>query len=204
VTLTIWGRLNSHNVKKVVWLAEEIGLPYVRHDIGGKFGMDEAYLRKNPNALIPTIEDGDFILWESNTILRYLAAKYAPDTFWHADPQARALVERWMDWHFNYARSQLPAFLNLVRHAPENRDAEAISTSTEEAGRLMGIVDATLAKQPWLSGQTFGLGDIPMGVHAYSWFSLDIPRPDYPHVSDWYARLRERPGYAQYVMIPLS
>lgn len=204
MTLTIWGRLNSHNVKKVVWLAEEIGLDYVRHDIGGKFGMDEAYLSKNPNALIPTIEDDDFILWESNTILRYLAAKYAPDTLWQADPETRALAERWMDWHFTYARTQLPAFQNLIRYPPEKRDVKEIARSAEEAGQLMGIVNATLAKQPWLSGDSFGLGDIPMGVHAHSWFSLDIPRPDFPHVSDWYARLRERPGYAQSVMIPLT
>jgi len=204
VTLTIWGRLNSHNVKKVVWLAEEIGLDYVRHDIGGKFGMDEAYLRKNPNALIPTIEDGDFILWESNTVLRYFATEYAPQRFWPADPKIRALVDRWMDWQFTYAEAQRPAFWNLIRCAPADRDIKAIAKSAAASARLMAILDKTLAEQPWLSGPEFGLGDIPMGVYVHSWFSLDIPRPEYRHISDWYARLCERAGYAQFVRIPLS
>ena len=89
--LTIWGRLNSHNVKKVAWFAEEAGLTYVRHDVGGPFGMDAEYLAKNPNAMIPTIEDGEVTLWESNAILRYLAARHAPDRFWPTSPAACAL-----------------------------------------------------------------------------------------------------------------
>ena len=202
--LTIWGRLNSHNVKKVVWLADELGLSYRRHDVGGAFGMNDAYLAKNPNALIPTIEDGDLVLWESNAILRYLAARHGGDALWPGDPVQRALADRWMDWQFGYAEAQRPAFVGLVRQSPEQRDADAIERATNACGRLMAILDAALSTQPWLSGATFGLGDIPMGVYAHTFFALGLARAPVAHVADWYERLKARPGYAANVMIPLT
>lgn len=202
--LTIWGRLNSHNVKKVAWFAEELGLPYQRHDVGMQFGMDADYLAKNPNALIPTIEDGDLILWESNAILRYLAAKYDGQRFWPTDPALRALADRWMDWQFSYAPAQLDAFLNLVRRTPENRDRAAVARSAAACAKMMAILDTALGEMPWLSGADFGIGDVPMGVYAHTYFTLDIERPELPHVSDWYARLRARDSYASQVMIPLT
>jgi glutathione S-transferase len=201
--LTIWGRLNSHNVKKVAWLAVEAGVAHERHDIGGQFGFTDAYLAMNPNRLIPTIEDDGFVLWESNAILRYLAARYAPQ-LWPADPQVRALADRWMDWQFAFADAQRDAFLHLIRLAPADRDPAAVAASAQRAGEMMAILDAALAERPWLSGDAFGIGDIPMGVYVHSWFTLAIERPDLPHVAAWYARLRERPGYADTVMIPLS
>jgi glutathione S-transferase len=201
--LTIWGRLNSHNVKKVAWLAEEIGLPYVRHDIGGQFGFTDAYLAMNPNRLIPTIEDDGLVLWESNAILRYLAGRYAPG-LWPADPAARAIGDKWMDWQFTYADCQRDAFLHLVRRPPEQRDADAIARSAAACAAQMTMIDNALAGQLWLSGDQFGIGDIPMGVYAYTWFSLDIDRPDLPHLANWYGRLKQRPGYASDVMIPLT
>lgn len=202
--LTIWGRLNSHNVKKVVWFADEIGLPFVRHDVGGRFGMDDAYLAKNPNALIPTIEDGDLILWESNAILRYLAARHGSPALWPADPAARAMADRWMDWQFAFADAQRDAFLALVRHKPEERDMAALARSAQQSGKAMQILDEVLATQPWLSGDAFGLADVPMGVYAHTFFTLDMERPDVPHVRAWYDRLRARPAYARSVMIPLT
>ncbi|OHT19512.1 glutathione S-transferase family protein [Edaphosphingomonas haloaromaticamans] len=202
--LTIWGRPNSHNVKKVVWFAEEIGRPFVRLNIGGAFGITDSYREMNPNALIPTIEDDGLVLWESNAILRYLAARYGEGTLWPADPAARARGDKWMDWQFGYADAQRDAFLNLVRHSPEERDAAAIARSAEATAKMMAILNQALADRPWLSGDNFGVGDVPMGVYAHSWFALDIERPAMPHVEDWYARLRERPGYAAHVMIPLT
>jgi glutathione S-transferase len=200
--LTVWGRLNSHNVKKVAWLAEEIGKPWQRIDIGGQFGFTEAYLAMNPNRLIPTIEDDGVVLWESNAILRYLAAKYAP-ALWPADLPVRALGDRWMDWQFTFAAAQLDAFLGLVRTRPEARDAGAIARSAEASGAMMRILDAELARRPWLSGEQFGIGDIPMGVYAYTYFTLAIDRPALPAVEAWYQRLKARPGFAQ-VAIPLT
>jgi glutathione S-transferase len=202
--LTIWGRLNSHNVKKVAWFARELGIEHVRHDVGGTFGMDAAYLAKNPNALIPTIEDDGLILWESNAILRYLAARYGGERFWPADPAQRALADRWMDWQFGYADAQRNAFLNLVRRPPEQRDMGAVARSAEACAQQMAILNRYLADTPWLSGADFGIGDIPMGVYAHTWFTLEIERPNLPHVEEWYARLRERPGYAEQVIIPLT
>jgi glutathione S-transferase len=202
--LTIWGRLNSHNVKKVVWLAQEIGLPFVRHDVGGTFGMDEAYRRLNPNALIPTIEDDGLVLWESNAILRYLASRYGGEALWPADPKLRAIGDKWMDWQFSFADAQRDLFFNLVRRAPGERDATAIARAAEASIGLMQRVEAALGEQPWLSGDAFGIGDIPMGVYAHSFFSLIPARPPLPDTERWYARLRERSGYAASVMIPLT
>ncbi|MDX3900089.1 MAG: glutathione S-transferase [Sphingobium sp.] len=202
--LTIWGRLNSHNVKKVAWFAREIGLPHVRHDVGGAFGMDAAYLALNPNALIPTIEDDGLVLWESNAILRYMAARHAPTAFWPADAATRAVADKWMDWQFGFADLQRDAFLHLVRRKPEERDPALITASAAACGKAMAIVDAALAQTPWLSGEAFGIGDIPMGVYAHTYFKLAIERPPLPHVRRWYDRLRERPAYADMVMIALT
>lgn len=202
--LTIWGRLNSHNVKKVAWFAVELGLPFERHDVGGQFGMDAAYLAKNPNALIPTIEDDGLMLWESNAILRYLAARHGGERFWPADPAVRAAADKWMDWQAGYADAQRDAFLNMVRRAPADRDTAAVAASAVRCAKQMAILDRALAQSPWLSGAEFGIGDIPMGVYAHTYFSIDIERPAVPHVEDWYARIRARPGYADQVMIPLT
>lgn len=201
--LRIWGRPNSHNVKKVVWFTEELGLPYERIDTGGAFGMDAAYVAKNPNRLIPTIDDGDFTLWESNAILRYLA-----DTndvaLWGNTPRERALADRWMDWQFTYAEAQRDAFINLVRKAPEDRDMDAVARSAAACAKQVAILEDALARTPWLSGAQFGIGDVPMGVYIHTWFALPIERPAMPQVADWYARLQTRPGYAPHVMIPLT
>lgn len=202
--LILWGRLNSHNVKKVAWLAEELGLPYERRDIGGQFGFTDAYLAMNPNQLIPTIEDGDVVLWESNAILRYLAAKYGGEGFWPADPAARAVGDKWMDWMFSYADAQRDAFVNLVRKPEAERDMAAVAASAKASAMMMERVEAALGSADWLSGDRFGIGDIPMGVYAHSFFALPIDRPALPRVEDWYRRLTTRPGYAANVMIPLT
>lgn len=201
--LTIWGRLNSHNVKKVVWLAEEIGLEYVRHDVGGSFGMDAAYLALNPNALVPTIEDNGLVLWESNAILRYLAARHAPH-LWPDDLIQRAQADKWMDWQFAYADAQRDVFLMLVRKPKDQHDPAVIAKGSADTARMMVMIESVLSRQPWLTGAQFGIADIPMGTYAHTWFTLDMPRPDLPHVRRWYEALQSRPGYKANVMIPLT
>ena len=200
--LTIWGRLNSHNVKKVAWAAIEMDLPHRRIDMGGPFGFTPEYLAKNPNRMIPTIEDGDQVLWESNAILRYLADRHAP-SFRSDDPATRAMGDKWMDWQFHFADAQRDAFLGCVRQGKDASDP-AVARSAEASGAMMRILDAELVTRPWLSGDRFGIADIPMGVYAHTFFSIAVPRPGVPHVAAWYARLRERPGYASQVMIPLT
>ncbi|MDO9489189.1 MAG: glutathione S-transferase family protein [Sphingomonadaceae bacterium] len=202
--LIVWGRPNSHNVKKVVWLAEEIGVAYERHDIGGAFGFTDAYLAMNPNRLVPTIEDDGLVLWESNAILRYLAARYGGPGFWPADAATRAVGDKWMDWVFSYADAQRDAFVNLVRLPEGERDWAAIAASAEASGKMMRRLEAALGDSEWLSGSNFGLGDIPMGVYAHTYFTLDIARLPLPRVEAWYQRLTTRPGYAANVMIPLT
>jgi glutathione S-transferase len=201
--LTIWGRLNSHNVKKVAWLAEELNLDYRRIDVGGKFSMDADYLAKNPNALIPTIEDGKVVLWESNAILRYLAAENGGERWWPANPAIRAQGDRWMDWQATYAEAQRDAFLNLVRKPEGKRDQAAIDRSVTGSAKLLAVLDGYLGETPWLSGADFGIGDIPMGVYAYTWFTLPIARPSLPKLEEWYGRIRQRPAFAS-IAISLS
>jgi len=202
--LTIWGRLNSHNVKKVVWLAEEMGLAYDRRDVGGPFGMDEAYRALNPNALIPTIEDDGFVLWESNAILRYLAANHGGEDVYPTDPKARASVERWMDWGFTWADAIRPIFFQMVRTAPEQRDTALIERSVARAAGLSAILDDVLGQQEWLSGEAFGIGDIPVAAYANTWFQLPVERPSRPNLERWYAALQARAPFRDVVMIPLS
>lgn len=202
--LTIWGRPNSHNVKKVMWLVEELGLPHVRHDVGGVFGMDADYLAKNPNALIPTIEEDGLTLWESNACLRYIAARHGGDAWWPFDPARRAIGDKWMDWQFTFADAQRDAFKGLVRKAAAERNHAAIGASAASAGEMMRILDDALAAAPWLSGHAIGIGDIPMGCYVHTWFALPIERPERRHVRAWYERLLARPAYAAHVAVPLS
>jgi glutathione S-transferase len=201
--ITIWGRLNSHNVKKVAWAAIEMGLEHQRIDMGGKFGYSEAYLAHNPNHLVPMIEEADgFALWESNTILRYLADAYAPQ-FRPDDVRRRAQAEKWLDWHFGFAEAQRDAFLGFVRQGKDASDP-AVAASIVATIKQARILDEALSCTPFLSGNRFGIADIPMGVYAHTFFTLPFDRPSLPSLEDWYAGLTERPGYASQVMIPLT
>jgi glutathione S-transferase len=204
--LTIWGRLNSHNVKKVVWAAVEAELEWERHDIGGAFGYTPAYLAMNPNRLVPTIEDtsveGGFALWESNAILRYIADAHAPH-LWSGTARDRADADRWMDWQFAFADAQREGFLQMVRVAPDERDTAKIERTLAATNALMAILDEALSRREWLSGEAFGIADIPMGTYAHTWLTLGFDRIEARHIRAWYARLTERAGY-QYVTIPLT
>lgn len=200
----LWGRPNSHNVKKVAWFADELGLDWQRRDIGGEFGYTEDYLTKNPNRLIPTIEDGKVVLWESNAILRYMAAEYGGERWFPADPIDRALGDRWMDWQMAYADAQRLPFLSFARTPREEWDIAGIERGIAACAGHLTVLERYLNEKPWLSGGRLGIGDIAMGVYAHTWFSLPFNRPEFPAMADWYARLRLRPGYARHVMISLT
>lgn len=205
--LKIWGRQNSTNVRKVLWCAEEAGVPYERIDAGGAFGIvdDPAYRALNPNGLVPTIEDDGLVLWESNAIVRYLAAKYAPGRLWPEDPAARAVGDRWMDWTATRLSGAItPVIRGLLRTPPGARDVAAIGAAIADCGRALAMVDAALGEAPYLSGSSFGIGDIPLGCVAYAWFGMAIERPPLPHLEAWYDRLTERPAYRLGVMTPLT
>lgn len=205
--ITLWGRTNSTNVKKALWALEELGLPYERREAGGAFGVvnDPEYRAKNPNGLVPLLEDGDCLLWESNAIVRYLAATHGVGTLWAEDPAERAIGDKWMDWTTSVIATPFrDLFWNMVRMTPETRDTAAMMRGLETCSTLFTRADAALADAPWLSGGSFRMGDIPLGCFAYAWFEMDIERPETPHLRAWYDRLLERPAYRKAVAIPLT
>jgi len=204
--LEIWGRTNSVNVKKVLWTCEELGLAYARHDAGGAFGVVETptYRAMNPNGLVPTLVDGDLTLWESNTITRYLAAKYGDGRLISADPRARAKAEQWMDWSHSLVHPFRDVIFGLVRTPPEKRDHAAIERGRQICAGLFAIADGALSAHAFLGGDTFGVADIALGPFVYVWFELPIDRPATPHLDRWYAELQKRPGWAKVVAIGVS
>lgn len=205
--LTIWGRKNSSNVRKVLWCAEEAGVAYRSIDAGGVFGLvhEAQYRAKNPNGLIPLLEDGDLLLWESNAIVRYLAARYAPGSLYLDSAVLRAEGDKWMDWVSSSLVEPFTAlFVGSVRTPPQQRDPVRIAAALQRCGELLAIPDAALASRPYLSGEQFAMGDIPLGCFAYAWFEMPIVRPELPHLEDWYARLSSRPAFQRGVMTPLT
>jgi glutathione S-transferase len=205
--LKIWGRANSVNVKKALWAAEELGLQYQRIDAGLQYGVNNTpeYRRMNPTGLVPTIDDEGFVLWESHTIVRYLAAKHASGTLWPTDLRVRADAERWMDWTHTFSREfQRPVFWPLVRTPPEKRDNPAIEAAREKCAALLAIPNSALAGRKYLAGDALTMGDIPLGCHVQLWMRLPIERPDYANLKAWFERLCERPAFRRFVDIPLS
>ncbi|MCC8539051.1 glutathione S-transferase family protein [Xanthomonas axonopodis pv. poinsettiicola] len=205
-SITVWGRRNSSNVRKVLWCAEEAGVAYTSIEVGGAFGGNTTpdYRALNPNGLVPTLQDGALVLWESNAIVRYLAAQYAP-ALYPASPAERALGERWMDWTTStFAGVFRDLFWGVLRTPEAERDGARIAAALAQSGELLARVDAALAQQPYLSGEQFAMGDIPLGSFIYAWFEMPIDRPDLPNLHQWYQRLCARPAYQRGVMTALT
>lgn len=205
--LKIWGRPNSINVQKVMWTVSELGLEAERLDAGLEFGVvSEPWFKTyNPNRLVPTIDDDGFVLWESNVIVRYLAAKYSLGELMPSEPETRAAAEMWMDWQQTAIMPGLgPLFVGMVRTAPGARDSDAIESAAKKVEANMRMLDDHLAGKTYLMGERFTVADIPLGCAGYRWYGLDIPRPDFPNLAAWYERLTARPGYATHVMLPLT
>lgn len=208
--LKIWGRKNSINVQKVLWCCDELGLKFERVDAGGPFGLvgDPVYRALNPNGVVPTIEDGDFVLWESNAIVRYLAARYGAGSLWPDDPRARADGDRWMDWQQTVLLPPMTTiFWGLVRTLAENRDMAKIAAAAEKAHEAFVMLDRALSGRAFVGGDTFTMGDIPIGAMAFRWLNLDVadvPRPPLPALEAWYARLLDRPAYWTWVAQPMT
>ena len=206
--LTVWGRVNSVNVQKVLLAIGELGTPHERIDAGMHFGVNDSaeYRDMNPTGKIPTICDDGTVVYESNVIVRYVAAKYGAGTLWPQDPAARARADVFMDLEqTTFASDMRTCFWNMVRTKPELRDMANVRDAAERLGGEFKKLDALLASQPFLAGATFTMGDIPIGCHANRYFQLPIERPPLPNVEAWYARLKERPAYAANVSgIPMS
>jgi glutathione S-transferase len=207
--IKIWGRKTSSNVQKVMWAVGELGLPHERIDVGGSFGKNRepAYLAMNPNGLVPTLEEEDgFLLWESNSIVRYLAAKYKSTVLEPADLKTRALAQKWMDWQLSVCGPAItPVFWGLIRTPPEKRDHAAIEAGKKNTTAAIQMMDAQLAKTAYLAGDGFSYGDIPVGIMAYRYRQLVPDRPPLPHFERWYAAISERKAFKDHVgAVPLS
>jgi glutathione S-transferase len=201
--LKILGRASSINVRKVLWTCAEIALPFEREDwgIGFKPTNDPAFTALNPNALVPVVRDGDFVLWESNTICRWLAAEHGREDLLPTSPRDRAEVERWMDWQATEVNSAWRyAFHGRVRKNPQYQDAAQIEASVHQWNRTMSLLDAQLQRTgAYAAGAHFTLADVTLGVSTHRWLASPIERPALPHVAAYHARLSERHGFQQYV-----
>ncbi len=197
-TLRIWGRMSSINVKKVVWTAQELGLEFQRTEAGGAFGVVKTpeYMRLNPNSTVPVIEDkedGSFVLWESNVIVRYLCHKHSFGDLCPTDLRERFDAERWMEWQQTTVNpASRPGFWNLIRTPEPERNALAIADSNAAVEQLMAILDAHLAQRRFMLGERFSMADIPLGCEAHRWFGLPQARQSRPHIERWYASLCAR------------
>jgi glutathione S-transferase len=203
----VWGRNTSSNVMKVLWGLGELGLPFERIDVGGAFGKTDTpeYRAMNPTGLVPTLQEDDFTLWESNAILRYLGQVHASgSTLWPTQPHLRADIDRWMDAQQTVLNRPMSAvFWGLVRTPADKRDLKAAQGAIEETARAWGMIDARLSRHDFIAGADFTLCDIPWGVHAHRWFGIDyqgLDRPEMPALRAWYNRLCERSGYQRHVV----
>jgi glutathione S-transferase len=208
--IKIWGRNTSSNVQKAMWAVGELGLEHTRIDIGGAFGKNRepAYLAMNPNGLVPTLEEGDgFLLWESNSICRYLAAKHDKNNILESkDLKQRGLASQWMDWQLSVLGPAItPAFWGLIRTPPEKRDAAAIKASQDKTVAAMLMLEAQLGKTAYVAGPAFSYGDIPVGVMTYRYRQLVPDRPPTPNVERWFEAIAKRKPFLDHVgSIPLS
>ena len=206
--LKVCGRKNSSNVRKVLWCAEELALPYEREEAGGAFGVVDSpqYRALNPNGRVPMIEDDGFVLWESNAIVRYLAARYGSDTSWYQrDVCVRAQADKWMDWTTStFAGPFRDLFWGMLRTPAEQQDWVLINGASKTCAELLSIVDQALSEKPYLSGDEIGMGDIPLGSFIYAWFEMPLERPSMPNLEAWYERLKLRPCYRGAVMTALT
>ena len=205
--LIIHGRANSINVQRALWAADECGLTYDRRDVGGAFGGNDQdwYLAMNPNGVVPTIDDDGYVLWESNSIVRYFAAAYGAPGFWPADPKARGAGERWMDWQLAVlAPSHRVLYYQLIRTPEDKRDPAAIARSRDMMATAMQLFDQGIPDSTYLGGERFTVADIALAIFVHRWFALPIFREPFPKAQRWYHAIAERPGFKNYVDVGLS
>jgi glutathione S-transferase len=207
--LKIWGRANSVNVQKVLWCLSELDLAYQRIDAGMAFGRNREpdYLAMNPNGRVPTLVDGDFVLWESNSIMRYLVLAYAPGSaIYPQQPKRRAGVDRWLDWTLSTVQPvDRPVFWALVRTPVGERDMVAIQKDADAEAEVWRVADARLSTRRFIEGDDFTIADIALGAYARRWFGVEgVSKPELPHLERWFAQFAGRPGFQQFVAPPMS
>ena len=207
--LKIWGRNNSVNVQKVLWCCDELGLAYDRVDAGMQFGVNDqpAYLAMNPNGKVPTIEDGAFQLWESNSVMRYLAMAYPADgTLYPTDPQIRASVDRWLDWTLSTLQpAERLVFWGYVRTPAAQRDEAMLQKAAADTAEIWQILERHLDGRTFAEGDSFTIADIGLGCFARRWFRItQISRPSMPNLERWFASIKPRPAFQRHMTAALS
>ena len=215
--LTIWGRANSVNVQKVLWCLDELDLAYDRIDAGMQFGKntEAPYLAMNPNGRVPTLVDGDYVLWESNSVMRYLCMAYGQGSdqgsgqtspIYPVQPKARAGVDRWLDWTLSTLQPvDRPVFWALVRTPPEKRDMVAIQKDADAEAVVWRIVETQLATRRFIEGDQFTIADIALGAYARRWLGVEgVTKPKLPNLARWFAQFAARPGFVQFIAPPMS
>jgi glutathione S-transferase len=197
--LQILGKITSINVRKVLWTCAELNLPFEQEDWGAGFRSTHTpeFLALNPNAMVPVIRDGDFVLWESNSIIRYLASRHGGAHLYPTDPHVRARIDQWIDWQAaELNRAWSYAFLALVRKSPDHQDAKSIEASSVNWAKHIGILNRQLELTgAYVAGAEFSLADIPIGLSVNRWFSTPLHHPDFPAVAAYFERLANRPGF---------
>ena len=205
--LRIWGRMSSINVRKVVWTVQALGLTHQRTDAGGQFGIVQTpeYLARNPNAMVPLLEDGPFTLWESNVIVRYLCAKHSDGQLYPGSLEGRFDAERWMDWQQTTLNpAGRDAFVQLVRKPGGQVDSAKVDASTAATEPLLDLLDAHLARQPFMAGGTLTMADIPVACEIHRWWVLPLARKPRPHLEHWYQQMLAHPASPGVLDLTLS
>lgn len=205
--LRVWGRLSSVNVQKVMWTIAELGLAHEHIPAGGDFGGldDPEFLAMNPHGRVPVIDDGGTVVWESNAIVRYLAARYGEGCLCPADAAGRARCDQWMDWAATGFQGYfMDVFWGYYRTPAAQRNMAEVNLRWRATHQALRVADRVLAERPWLAGEAFSMADIPAGTLLYRYFGLDLERRPRPHVAAWYERLQARPAYRAEVMRPFD
>lgn len=205
--MKLWGRRSAFNVQKALWAIGELGLAYEHVEAGGSAGgLDSAeFLAMNPHGRIPVLVDADTTLWESHSIVRYLAATYGAGSLWPKPPAERSLVDRWMDWSLATLQPDfMTLFWSFYRTPKAQRNMRLIEDSMDLCERHFLILNSQLAGRAFLAGDSFTMGDIPAATSLYRYFEMGIAVPDLPNIRAWYGRLIERPAYREHVMIPFE
>lgn len=207
--LKVWGRNTSSNVQKVIWALAEMKIPFRRIDAGLAFGKtrEPSYLAMNPNSLVPTLEEEDgFTMWESNSIIRYLAAKRSDRVLEPSDLKVRARAQMWMDWQLTVMGPAItPVFWQLIRTPEDKRDHGLIAAATERTIAAAKIMDEQLGRTSYMAGNDFSYGDIPLGIMIYRYMQLVAERPATPSLDRWYGAIASRPAFREQVAsVPLT
>jgi len=207
--IKMWGRNNSSNVQKAMWAVGELGLECQRIDVGGAYGKNNEppYLAMNPNGRVPTLVDGDFVLWESNSVMRYLCMAYGPNSpIYPKEPKVRAGVDRWLDWTLSTLQPvDRPVFWALVRTPPDKRDMVAIQKDADAEAVVWRVVEAQLATRRFIEGDQFTIADIALGAYARRWLGVEgVTKPDLPNLARWFAQFADRPGFVKFIAPPMT